>query len=1116
MRLLCVIVWLCLSLMFMGCGDNAKPKIVCGKLTVSQCLTPAIVADCSEEVDNQEKQCTDTLIAHDNFNCSDLSPSECLDAAVETYCADKVEDFEGTCNDVLLAQAQGAKTEFTLVPEMTGFESTADNTVRARSDVIYKDQPFLFIPLETIPSSYFIHMAQFGLLSTNDMLANDGLHSDDFTTLELDPSLVLPRKSKAKAVMDYAVLPQPVMAVSPEYMFQDLGYTIDMLSSYFDSLYTGKVGEWNENGVAVESCEEYTYEKLYDLSLFKDFLALHQDDPVRVVEYAYRGTTPDLEGGWPSYDLSDIQPGAIGTRGLSAYYDLSNYFPGENVEKTLMRKGGYEKTVDPPSVFSEPNLHYAPNSYMEFESEFVTEPTREISYSSYYDNELTPNKPELVGTRWVSPAKLPHPKNFFLEVMEGIKGNESQSEGVVLTDPELISVYEQSDYDLSQVCYTDSFYFHFYMLQAAKRIYPNSTTLKLKLREFQMLRRHLIELLAERSRYESALTIISDTESEGILRHATTLPRSEKAFAVQRLDEYASGHNTGAMAKDTKALPFIDIIDGPQLVNVFAELDGQIQAVLLEAKEKGCLETDMHSTDTNYLTEYDPDGVPSNVSDGTMMLFEPKLNYNKALCDWTPEMFSVAAEKLLPDDVFEQVYDECKRITCNDFENANIDHYQFRFPSACQDNVKFAAWKPNTYYDYTENTIAFREFESLVKAYPSALLDCDNVIQKATLDDLKEADMSYFDPVSGAIMMSKSLSNYHDIGGTYAGLNFGYALGWLYEGYEDVDSISDNDINRGTLSAEVCTNTNFFAFGNYFASGSFLKHDFTLCSAGSYASNKTDGGGRPVPPTLADSRLSTHINSEIKAVAQENNVTTNYFMFIKNEKMTFSYNNNGYTEQPVTVTHSEPFVQNSVNYQNTAATGDQMIKVEMQQSVPICGIISITIRGKVSGDIDADSIVTGDKLGYFNSGHTCKSMDFNFTPFLDFDGFASASVTAGISGVASISAGVDLNLKFAHVAFPYTANLSLSDYNGPDVDIDFNYDIWVKANNSLEQQITLLAGSFGAFVKLEYLVGSDTYHQKLFSWDGIKFNGTIDSLASPETPFHAPIRALNGLANLRN
>lgn len=1046
-----------------------------------------------------------------SYNCEELTASQCLDGEIYSDCQGKVQDLEYACNMTLLSNTEASKKEYALVPELSGDD---ENTLRDRYEVLYENQPFLFIPQEILPSSYFIHTVQYGLLNTNDLVANDRLHSDMFNTLELDPVLVQPKKNKSKAVAQLTLLPQPSMDTTPDYMFQDLGYSIDILAAYADSLYTGKVGEWNDNGVAVESCEEFTYEKIYDLSLFKDFMALHQDDHVRIVEYAYRGTTPDAGEGWPTYDYADIQPGAIGTRGLSAYYDLSNNFPGEGVEKALQRKVGNEITVETPSVFTEPYLSYAPNSYMDLESSFTYGYSSEISSTGYYANELTPNRPDITDGGYESPAKTPHPKNFFLEVMEGIKGNGNQTEGVVLTEPDLISVYEQSDYDIAQVCYTDSFYFHFYMLQAAKRQYPNSTTLKKRLREFEMLRRHLIELLAERSQYETALSVFNDTESEHILRQSKTLPRSEQAFAVSRLDEYGLGHVLDVAAKKNKAL-MIDIIHDYPFVNVFDILDDQIQAVLLAAKEKGCLETDMYTVETNYLATYDPDGMPSNVSDGTMMLYEPNLSYNKALCDWTPEMFSVAAEKLLPDESYEQVYEECKRITGNNFEAADIANYQFRFPSGCTDNVKFTAWDPNGFNDYTVDTLRFREFESLVKTYPAALLDCDNVIQKTTLDNLKQADMSYFDPISGAIMMSKSLSNYYGIGGAYAGLEFGYALGWLYEGYEDVDSISNNGINRVTLGAQVCANTNFFAFGNYFARGSFLKQDFTLCSAGSYASNKTSSGGKPVPPTLADTQLTSQINSEIQAVAAEYNDTSNYFMFIKNEKMTFTYDNTGYTEHPETVIYRAPFVQDSLNYQNTAAEGGQMIKVEMEQSVPICGIISITIHGKVTGDIDADSFVTGDKLGQFNNDHACKTMNFNFTPYLDFDGFASASVTAGISGVASITAGVDLGLKFAHVSFPYTANLSVSENNGPAGDAEFNYDIWVKVNNSLEQQTTLLAGYFGAFVKLHYLVGSDTYHQKLFGWDGIKFNGTINSLATPENPFNAPIRALNGLANLR-
>jgi hypothetical protein len=149
-------------------------------------------------------------------------------------------------------------------------------------------------------------------------------------------------------------------------------------------------------------------------------------------------------------------------------------------------------------------------------------------------------------------------------------------------------------------------------------------------------------------------------------------------------------------------------------------------------------------------------------------------------------------------------------------------------------------------------------------------------------------------------------------------------------------------------------------------------------------------------------------------------------------------------------------------------------------------------------------------------GNACKTLNFAFTPHMDFDAFAQASVTAGISGVASISAGVETGLKFIGIRFPYSTNLSVSQANGTVDDRPFNYDIYVNAYNNLDQEITLLSGFFGAFVKIEYIFDSDTYRQTLFSWDGIKFNGNVDRVGQyidgEIVPLAVPVRALYGLS----
>ena len=109
--------------------------------------------------------------------------------------------------------------------------------------------------------------------------------------------------------------------------------------------------------------------------------------------------------------------------------------------------------------------------------------------------------------------------------------------------------------------------------------------------------------------------------------------------------------------------------------------------------------------------------------------------------------------------------------------------------------------------------------------------------------------------------------------------------------------------------------------------------------------------------------------------------------------------------------------------------------------------------------------------------------------------------------------------KFVGVRFPYNAQLSVTQKNGIPQDRLFNYDVNVNAFNNLDQEITLLSGFFGAFVKIEYVIGSDTYRQTLFSWDGIRFGGNVDRVGhlgeDGITPLSVPVRALYGLSKNR-
>jgi|GEM_PF-3732289 len=1032
--------------------------------------------------------------------CETPTVSECLDSG---YCEDCVEegaDIETICGKVLQSHYNKSKRELALVPELSGSEET----LRERYDVAYSNQPYLYVPRAVVPETYFLRNTKLELLNINDnLLAAVTLHPL-LPDLNFNPVAPLLGQSISKAVANPVQITPPIRLDQPNYMFEGLSYTRDIMEDYLDSLYTGKVGAWNANGNRVESCEEYTYEKFYDFSLFKDFMSLHADDHLRVVEYAFRGSNVDQNG--ISIDVNNLPAGSVGSKFMSTFGLAGAPKPLSDV---IQRKGG-----EPRSIFEEMAIGYYFNPKYGTSSFYKTS-SPDVDVEVYWDHVFSQNQirilcgyasPECIET----PDPNFMPKNFFVEVLGSInKSNQDRRLGIVLSHTDLVSLMDTDMLGYAKECYDNTFKYHFLMYKAAKRLYPNSSTLKRKLLEYRLLRKHLIQLMAERSRYEQYNFALQGTFSQRVLRNSETLPPSEKSYAKMKLDDGAGNIIAVKSANKAKSFELVfiddDLVD--DIVNPVSRLmaiDDQIQALLLEAKTKGCFDIAIwDGTQHNY---------PTVNNDGETM----DLQFNKALSDWTPEMFTTAAVDLIPDSYYENVYADCMRVTGGDFDDMNVDSYQFDFPGQCAENTLFAIWSPNQTRNYTTDTVTFHKFESLMKKYPEALLDCDSIIQGQTKKALSEADMNYYDPATGKVMMSKSRSYYDSIGGEYAGLNFGYALGWLYEGYDDIAAIETQNPTGADLDL-VCEKTGFFAFGNYFAGGSFLGRDFTLCSAGSYASNKTSGV-RPVPPTLSRVENENRINSEIQEVATASAVNTTYFMFVKNEKMTFNYDNGNFTQTPVKTIHSQPFSGDTLAYQSPVPEA-QMISVNVQKSVPVCGIISITIRGAVTGDIDASTLVNTDKKVMYGGVDSCKAMNYSFTPRMDFDAFAQASVTAGLSGVASVSAGVETGLKFVGVRFPYNAQLSVTQKNGIPQDRLFNYDVNVNAFNNLDQELTLLSGFFGAFVKIEYVIGSDTYRQTLFSWDGIRFGGNVDRVGhlgeDGITPLSVPVRALYGLSKNR-
>lgn len=1058
--------------------------------------------------------------------CSKPTPSQCLDDAYCEDCEQRGVDIETVCGSVLKNNFNSSKQQLDLVPELSGSE----DTLRERYTISYADQPNLFVPTSITPATYYMRNAKFNLLNINDKLIATTTLQPLLTTLEFNPTTIPSglsmSKSKAASMAGQLSLPTS-LALNAEFKFQGLNYSRDMIQSYVDNLYTGKVAAWNENDEYVESCEEYAYEKFYDFSLFKDFMSLHEDEPLRVVEYAYRGSALDQNGIY-IMDDANPQPGAIGTKCMSHVASSLNDGNGYDF---LRRKGDNSL-----SMFTEMRIYYNKNyvngpdplavsGIAHFEQgpspDISTDIFSNIVFSKGLLRTMVCSGP--MENCVITETRDFMPKNFFVEVLGHIsKTNTDRQVGIVLSNSDLLDLIGTNEMSYAMDCYNNNFEFHFLMLKAAKRLYPTNTALINKLHEFKLLRIHLIQLMAERAHFENYSFAFQSRPSERILKNSETLAPSEKDYATMKLDENTTTPPASKSGADSKAIIDIidtDILDGVVSIDsVLKKYDDQIEAVLLEAKTKGCLDLTVSDADLdfgtngvgqnahNYLT-INNQSFPDTYTDDTIDFL-----FDKALCDWTPEMFTTTAITLIPESDYENVYADCNRVTGGDFDDMSVDNFKFQFPSACQDLYLFSVWEPNTYQDYTESTVTFHQFESLIKKYPEAILDCDSIIQGQTKKALADADMNYYDPVTGKVMMSKSRSYYDSVGGEYAGLEFGYALGWLYEGYDDIAAIQNQGIDNRDF---VCEKTGFFTFGNYFAGGSFLKQDFTLCSAGSYASNKTSGT-RPVPPTLTDSENENKINNDINAVASETGVSTTYFMFIKNEKMTFSYDNGDFNQTPVHTTHSEPFTGDTLSYQSPAPDA-QMLSLDVQKSVPICGIISITIRGAVSGDIDADTSVNTDKrMQYAVDTDTCKTLNFSFTPHMDFDAFAQASVTAGISGVASISAGVEMGLKFIGIRFPYTTQLSVSQNNGTGDDRPFNYDIEVNAYNNLDQEITLLSGFFGAFIKVEYIIGSDTYRQTLFSWDGIQFTGNLDrvgqNIDNTIIPLSVPVKALYGLS----
>jgi len=1121
-----IVIFLCTGfLVCVGCGSNSGSRVdPCLSPTAGDCLNPDFYQGC-------QASGGDSFVAR------------CDDVVEENHQNELLEQKSSAC-----------------VPELTGDHERQ----RAIKDVIHHDQTPLYVFGSAEPDRFTLSGSRNTLLAINDSLLNEGSHSSLFQALDVNfkmaPDITSTLPGSGSKALPLSNVVQPLLAETPGFRFDGISYTQPDHLDLLDALYVGKVTEWDDNGLGVASCEEYVFEKYYDLTLFRDFATLHEDDPMRVTEFAFRGSTWD-ENGLDLVGEQSLSFGAIGTKVLSFVYSIN---------PRLFQKKGAALIPDPDMVFAEPTgtedymtgalfdlgIHYyssVPRPGMIYSDYLDNNPLadhefyKNVGKEGYYIFDPISHAYECVGN---CEQKDFIPKNFFLEVMGRIKpANTDRVKGIVLSEDALLGVYGQPDFydaaqadiwgydqswdylnQFSQWGYDNTFRHHLMMYTAARKQYPSIVNRNSELLKFKLLRKHLIELLAERAYFEEKiptenLADLLTHPTADILTEAESLSPSEKKLARLRIDDLkAGGHLDYVVNNNTKknkgwvyTYPEPELIGIRTASQICASLDVQIEAVLLKAKEYGALETDRDPSKHNYPVVYT---VTDPYHGDYTETFD--MDYDKVLCDWSPENFTESALTVLPDRVLDKTYAECQRLTAGDFEITRPDEFIFYFPATggCDENSFFNVWHPNTYIDYTQDSNQFDKLRDLVEYYPRALEDCQSIVNEQVKRDLKENGLNYFDPVSGQVLMSRSSSYYDQLGGKYASLEFGYAMGWLYEGYENIPGIMTMD---ETDRSFVCENTHYFAFGNYFVEGSFLNYDFVLCSAGSYASNKTAAGDRPTPPTLDDDALVNKINGEISAVAAEHGVTLNSFMFIKNEKMTYTYSDSsGLTGTPVTVSHSQAYNTSThdLDYTNEAVTDTQMLSITMKKSVPVCGFISVTIKGSVTGDIDADTFVDGDNSANYMSDQ-CKKMNFNYTPRMDFDAYAQASVTAGIPGVASVSAGIDIGLKFVGIRYPYEFQgyLSQNSTENPAnlaADKKFNYDIHTQVLSNLDQEITLLSGFFGAFVEVEYVVDSTTYRQTLFSWDGIRFDDNLDRVglinSDGRFPVKIPVRALYSLA----
>jgi hypothetical protein len=339
-----------------------------------------------------------------------------------------------------------------LVPELKGSE----DTLRERYDISVSDQPTLYIPTAVTPETYYIRNAKFNLLNVNDMILAKDIYPHILDNITLSAN-VTGKTSKKTATISPNLL-SPVMVPNPTYLFEGLTYDQYLIGDYVGSLFTEKVSDWDANGLKVESCEEYAYEKFYDFSLFKDYNSFHgNNDPLMVVEYAYRNSVfgPNLiQSGDYATTINSIKddrlvPGSIGSKLVNVN------------DNQLYRKLGtgnnytqYDYSMD--EVSREMTLYY---NVVLFQNTISSD-----SISYFYGNNSSDINWDVNNVLTKYPRDL-MAKNFFVEVMGHInKDNKARTSGIVLSNPDLISVFSAEGFASAQAVYDNDFKFHFVMM----------------------------------------------------------------------------------------------------------------------------------------------------------------------------------------------------------------------------------------------------------------------------------------------------------------------------------------------------------------------------------------------------------------------------------------------------------------------------------------------------------------------------------------------------------------------------------------------------------------------------------------------------------------------------